>query len=89
MDQPLPAGGPLASRPRDRRLPAGLAIALIGIYRRWLSPALPPLCRFHPTCSAYAQEAVERHGLVRGLGMAILRLLRCHPLHPGGYDPVR
>jgi hypothetical protein len=66
-----------------------MAIWLIGIYRRWFSPVLPPLCRFHPSCSAYAQEAIERYGLARGVGLAVLRLLKCHPLHPGGYDPVK
>jgi putative membrane protein insertion efficiency factor len=57
-------------------------------YRRWISPALPARCRFHPSCSAYALEAVATHGALRGVGLAIWRLLRCHPFHPGGYDPV-
>ena len=57
-------------------------------YRRYVSPALPARCRFYPSCSAYAQEALARHGAVRGTGLAIWRLLRCHPFHPGGYDPV-
>jgi putative membrane protein insertion efficiency factor len=57
-------------------------------YRRWVSPALPARCRFYPTCSAYAVTAITTHGPVRGLGLAIWRLLRCHPFHPGGYDPV-
>lgn len=64
------------------------AAAAIRGYRRWLSPALPPACRFVPSCSAYALEAVERHGIIRGLGLAVWRLLRCHPYHPGGFDPV-
>ena len=62
--------------------------APIVAYRRYVSPALPARCRFHPTCSAYAQEALARHGALRGTGLAIWRLLRCHPFHPGGYDPV-
>ncbi|WP_207921372.1 membrane protein insertion efficiency factor YidD [Micromonospora sp. KC721] len=57
-------------------------------YRRWVSPALPARCRFHPSCSAYALEAVARHGAFRGTGLTVRRLLRCHPFHPGGYDPV-
>lgn len=57
-------------------------------YRRWLSPAMPARCRFYPSCSAYAQEAIERHGAWKGSGLAFWRLLRCQPFHPGGYDPV-
>lgn len=60
----------------------------IRFYRRWISPVTPPSCRFHPTCSAYALEAVERYGAGRGGWLALRRLLRCHPFHPGGYDPV-
>lgn len=65
--------------------------ALIGgirFYRRALSPLKPPVCRFEPTCSAYALEAVERYGALRGSWLAARRLLRCHPFHEGGYDPV-
>ena len=65
-----------------------LAIGLMRIYKRWISPALPVSCRFVPTCSEYAMEAVERHGLARGLFLATLRLARCHPFGGSGYDPV-
>jgi putative membrane protein insertion efficiency factor len=57
-------------------------------YRALLSPLLPPACRFFPSCSAYALEAVRRYGVLRGGGLALRRLLRCHPLDPGGFDPV-
>ncbi len=66
----------------------GLLILLVKGYRRYISPLKPPTCRFHPTCSAYALEALERHGAFWGSYLAIRRLLRCHPLHPGGFDPV-
>jgi putative membrane protein insertion efficiency factor len=56
-------------------------------YRLLVSPVLPPACRFAPTCSDYARQAVVRHGVGRGLWLALIRLVRCHPFHPGGYDP--
>jgi uncharacterized protein len=77
-----------------RRLPAWALLAGIRVYQRTLSPILPALagpgcgCRFAPTCSHYAAEAVRTHGAVRGLWLALRRLARCTPLHPGGYDPV-
>ncbi len=67
---------------------ARLLTAAIVAYRRYVSPALPARCRFYPSCSAYALEAVAKHGAFRGTGLAIWRLLRCHPFHPGGFDPV-
>jgi putative membrane protein insertion efficiency factor len=68
--------------------PKRLVVALIRAYQRWLSPALPPSCRFHPSCSQYALEAVTRYGALRGSWLAVRRLARCHPFHPGGFDPV-
>ena len=66
-----------------------LALTILRIYKRWVSPALPSACRFYPTCSEYMMEAIERHGVLRGIGMGLRRLLRCHPFHQGGFDPVR
>ncbi|HEX9112037.1 MAG TPA: membrane protein insertion efficiency factor YidD [Terriglobales bacterium] len=65
-----------------------LALWLLQVYKRWVSPAFPPSCRYVPTCSEYAMEAVERHGALRGGWMAARRVLRCHPFVKGGYDPV-
>ena len=64
-------------------------LMVIRFYQRWLSPLLAPRCRFVPTCSAYAYEALSRHGVWCGVGLAAWRLLKCHPFHPGGDDPVR
>ena len=63
-------------------------IGLIGLYQRFISPLLAPRCRFSPSCSTYAMEALERHGLWRGGWLSLWRLLRCHPFTAGGYDPV-
>lgn len=60
----------------------------IRLYRRWMSPALAPSCRFVPSCSQYAYQAIEKYGVIKGSWLGARRLLRCHPLHPGGYDPV-
>lgn len=66
-----------------------LVTGCLRFYKRWISPMLPSACRFHPTCSEYMREAVERYGVLRGVSMGIRRLLRCHPFHAGGFDPVR
>jgi putative membrane protein insertion efficiency factor len=68
--------------------PRRVAVSLIEIYRTGISPLRLPCCRYLPTCSAYAAEAIERYGLVRGGWLALRRLLRCHPFHAGGHDPV-
>jgi hypothetical protein len=65
-----------------------IAIMMIKFYRLFISPLKPPTCRFVPTCSEYALQAIEKYGIIRGGKMAISRILRCHPFHPGGYDPV-
>ncbi len=65
-----------------------LFLAVIRFYRRYISPHLPPMCRYYPTCSCYAIEAIETHGAFRGGLMAAWRILRCNPFSVGGYDPV-
>jgi putative membrane protein insertion efficiency factor len=77
------------NRVHPSRLPNNAVRALIRVYRMTISPLLGPACRFAPSCSAYADEAIARHGILRGGLMALRRLLRCHPFHPGGFDPVR
>lgn len=79
------------SSPAGEEEPAPAARAVVSLltaYKRYLSPLLPPACRFHPTCSVFASEAIRKHGLRRGGALAARRLMRCHPFHPGGYDPV-
>lgn len=65
-----------------------LLIWLIRGYRFLISPLFPPSCRFQPTCSQYAMQAVERFGVLKGSWLSVKRIMRCHPFHPGGYDPV-
>jgi putative membrane protein insertion efficiency factor len=73
---------------RCSNVPRLLALVALGLYRAVLSPAIGPACRFAPSCSAYMAEAIERYGLVRGGWKGLKRVARCHPFHPGGFDPV-
>lgn len=70
------------------KLARRICTAPIRLYQRWLSPLKPAMCRFHPTCSQYALEAILAHGVLRGSFLALWRILRCNPLVRGGYDPV-
>ena len=79
---------PDAERPLAPGRSARGTAAVFVFYKKFLSPLLPPACRFTPTCSEYARDAVLRHGLFRGLALAARRLSRCHPFHAGGHDPV-
>lgn len=65
-----------------------LFIGLIRLYQKYISPMTPPSCRFHPTCSSYGIEAIQKHGAIKGSIMTIIRIIKCQPLHPGGFDPV-
>lgn len=71
-----------------KRALAAVMVFLIELYRLAISPLLGPCCRFSPSCSQYAQEAIRLHGPLRGAWLGLRRILRCHPFHPGGYDPV-
>lgn len=66
-----------------------IALGLLRFYKLCISPLLPSACRFHPTCSEYMKEAIEKHGVIKGVGLGLHRLSRCHPFHQGGFDPVR
>ena len=70
------------------RIPRSIAMLLVRGYRAFVSPALPPSCRFTPTCSAYALTSLERYGLLRGGWLSLKRIARCHPWSSGGHDPV-
>jgi putative membrane protein insertion efficiency factor len=83
-----PSGDPAVPRGGFAGAVAALLLALIGAYRRWLSPLLGPRCRFIPSCSAYGLEAIQRHGPWRGGWLTLRRLGRCHPFTPCGCDPV-
>lgn len=96
VQRPPRSAGPLAHHGPLRRLtvwavlrwPRRGAAALIRLYQLTISPVLPPSCRFTPSCSQYTREAILKYGVLRGGWMGLRRLLRCHPFHPGGYDPV-
>jgi hypothetical protein len=66
-----------------------ILVGLLRVYKIGVSPWLPSACRFHPTCSEYMREAIERYGAGKGMWMGLRRLVKCHPLHAGGFDPVR
>ncbi|MDQ3525164.1 MAG: membrane protein insertion efficiency factor YidD [Chloroflexota bacterium] len=69
-------------------IPKRVALTMIGFYKRAISPLLPPSCRFQPTCSEYAYEAIDKYGILRGARLAVWRILRCNPWGGSGYDPV-
>lgn len=79
--------GQLAVTPIWRWPREGVALLVLG-YQRFISPALPPSCRFHPSCSQYTLEAVQKYGALKGSWLGCRRLVRCHPFNPGGFDPV-
>ena len=79
------SASPLGQRPRAA---ARALLLLIEVYRVTLAPLIGGFCRYVPSCSVYAEEAIRRHGALAGTGLAARRLLRCHPFHPGGFDPV-
>ena len=78
------------AEPQQPKIPfvRSIPVPMIRFYQRFISPLTPPSCRFHPTCSEYTRQAIVRHGVFKGIGLGIVRILKCHPFHPGGYDPV-
>jgi uncharacterized protein len=66
-----------------------IAVFVLKLYRLLLSPYVPTSCRFYPTCSSYMMEAIQKKGFWKGTSLGLLRILKCHPFHPGGFDPVR
>ena len=86
----MPSPSPESRVPSSaiKRLPRTALVYLVRGYQVSLSPLLPPSCRYYPSCSAYAVEALERHGALRGSWLAMRRILRCNPFRPGGFDPV-
>lgn len=81
---PSPSASPSPARSHSARA----LLAVVAAYRRWVSPLLGPHCRFAPTCSTYAEQALAGHGALRGSWLGLRRIARCHPFHPGGLDPV-
>ena len=74
----------------DIGVPMGrVIVVIVRVYQLCVSPALPPACRFYPTCSQYMIDAVQKRGLIKGVSLGVWRILRCHPLSKGGYDPVK
>lgn len=63
-------------------------LSCISFYRRFISPYKPPACRFNPSCSLYTYQAIEKYGTIKGIYLGVKRILKCHPFHPGGYDPI-
>lgn len=91
MDFPVAIGQalrPTLERREAAQTMKALVVLLIRLYQRFISPLLPPSCIYHPTCSNYTLEAVQRYGVLKGLWLGIKRISRCHPFHQGGYDPV-
>jgi len=86
-EQPV-ISAPLRPSVSATNLPRLAVWYLIRGYQRFISPALPPSCRFYPSCSTYALQAIEKYGILKGSYLAARRLMRCHPFHPGGVDPV-
>lgn len=79
---------PVSAFGRNEKEVRAIAVFFITLYQKLVSPMFPPSCRYYPTCSQYAKDAIEKYGITWGSYLAARRLLRCHPFHPGGYDPV-
>lgn len=66
-----------------------IVLYLIIVYKKFISPVFPPSCRFYPSCSQYSYESIEKHGLIKGFWYSLIRIIKCQPFHPGGFDPVK
>lgn len=82
--------GKIASKVKqpERQIAANICLMAIKTYQKYLSPLKPPTCRFYPSCSQYYYDAIKKYGAARGSVLGMRRILKCHPFHPGGYDPV-